>query len=330
MGVARLTDAGFFNTVASNSNFAVPLLTGQRSRAAGANCAADDTTLWVSAQAMVGSSYADTGRIQFTYRGDGTTTYTGRVAIYSSDSGGTGIEHIRLDGSTFNLPQMTASRILSTDSSKNLTSLAAVPETLGGTNQTAYTLGDTLYASASNTLSKLAGNTTSTKKFLRQTGTGAVSAAPAWDTLAQTDLPTPSTGHTLGTTYAITANATWEDTGIQVALPSAGTYLVLMTLVGVLNNNTLSASIFAKLQDVTAGPPGTAITDSETFVVRNVATGLNCVATASRTFVVVATAAMTLRVYAQRTTVGTYTTSQIFSSSALGNSVLDYVRIGGN
>ena len=64
-------------------------------------------------------------------------------------------------------------------------------ETRGGTNQSTYALGDVLYASAANTLSKLAGNTTGTKKFLRQTGTGSVSAAPAWDTLVSGDLPTP-------------------------------------------------------------------------------------------------------------------------------------------
>lgn len=59
----------------------------------------------------------------------------------------------------------------------------------GGTNQSTYTLGDILYSSASNTLSKLAGNTIGTKKFLRQTGTGAVSAAPAWDTIVAADVP---------------------------------------------------------------------------------------------------------------------------------------------
>lgn len=41
-------------------------------------------------------------------------------------------------------------------------------------------LGDLFYASADNTFAKLAGNTTTTKKFLTQTGDGAASAAPAW------------------------------------------------------------------------------------------------------------------------------------------------------
>ncbi len=62
--------------------------------------------------------------------------------------------------------------------------------TYGGTGLTSYTLGDVPYASASNTLSKLSGNSTTTKKFLSQTGNGATSAAPSWGTLGASDLPT--------------------------------------------------------------------------------------------------------------------------------------------
>jgi len=62
--------------------------------------------------------------------------------------------------------------------------------TQGGTNITSYTLGDTLYASATNTLAKLAGNTTTQQRFLTQTGTGSVSAAPIWKALAPSDINT--------------------------------------------------------------------------------------------------------------------------------------------
>jgi hypothetical protein len=68
------------------------------------------------------------------------------------------------------------------------TTLATVGATKGGTGQTTYSTGDTLYSSAANTLSKLTGNTTTTKNFLTQTGTGAASAAPAWGTIASGDL----------------------------------------------------------------------------------------------------------------------------------------------
>ncbi len=60
----------------------------------------------------------------------------------------------------------------------------------GGTNITSYTTGDILYASGSTTLSKLAGNTTTTKKFLKSVATTSGTAvAPAWDTLAAGDIP---------------------------------------------------------------------------------------------------------------------------------------------
>lgn len=52
------------------------------------------------------------------------------------------------------------------------------------------TLGDLLYEDATPEPVRLAGNTSATRKFLRQAGTGSVSAAPAWDTLLAADVPT--------------------------------------------------------------------------------------------------------------------------------------------
>jgi microcystin-dependent protein len=75
----------------------------------------------------------------------------------------------------------------------------ALPIGNGGTGQTGKTaafnalspnttLGDTTYHDGTNSVS-LAGNTTATKKFLTQTGTGAVSAAPSWSTIVAADIP---------------------------------------------------------------------------------------------------------------------------------------------
>ncbi len=86
---------------------------------------------------------------------------------------------------------LVASDIPSLDAAKITTGV--FPEARGGTNQSTYTLGDLLYASAANTLAKLAGNTTATRNFLRQLGTGTVSAAPAWDTLVAGDIPSLDT-----------------------------------------------------------------------------------------------------------------------------------------
>lgn len=50
-------------------------------------------------------------------------------------------------------------------------------------------LGDLVYGGASGAPTRLAGNTTTTRKFLTQTGDGAASAAPGWNTIAAADLP---------------------------------------------------------------------------------------------------------------------------------------------
>jgi hypothetical protein len=75
-------------------------------------------------------------------------------------------------------------------------------ETNGGTGNSSYVLGDTLYSSAANTLAKLSGNTTTTRKFLGQTGTGAVSQAPVWEQPAASDITGLATSATTDTTNA--------------------------------------------------------------------------------------------------------------------------------
>lgn len=61
------------------------------------------------------------------------------------------------------------------------------------------TLGDVIYHDGTDNV-RLAGNITTTKKFLRQTGNGVVSAAPAWDTLVAGDIPTLDHGGLSGLT----------------------------------------------------------------------------------------------------------------------------------
>ena len=70
-------------------------------------------------------------------------------------------------------------------SSHNLLSL-----THGDTVGASPVLGDIIYANVTPAWTKLAGNTTSTKQFLTQLGTGAVSAAPSWGTIQVGDVPT--------------------------------------------------------------------------------------------------------------------------------------------
>lgn len=94
-------------------------------------------------------------------------------------------------------------------------------ETHGGTNQSTYAIGDTLYASASNTLSKLTGNITTTNKFYTQTGSGAASVAPGWNTITGADLPNPSSS-TLGGVKSLAATThQWINTISTAGAPSS-------------------------------------------------------------------------------------------------------------
>lgn len=75
----------------------------------------------------------------------------------------------------------------------------------------AITLGDLIYSDGVDNV-RLAGNTTAAKRFLTQTGTGTVSAAPGWNAIVDGDLPSALTGKTYNG-LTLTANAT----GFQIA-----------------------------------------------------------------------------------------------------------------
>jgi hypothetical protein len=109
----------------------------------------------------------------------------------------------------------------------------SLPATNGGTGQASYAIGDTLYSGTTNTLDKLAGNTTTTKKFLGQTGTGSASQAPVWQQPAASDITGLAPSATTDTTNASnitsgtlgTARLTGSYTGITgVGTLAAGTW----------------------------------------------------------------------------------------------------------
>jgi hypothetical protein len=93
------------------------------------------------------------------------------------------------------------------------------------------TLGDLEYESGANTASRLAGNTTSTKKFLTQTGTGSVSAAPGWNVISAGDMPSavPVNNWSAADQGFITWNFDGPASlsGSNVALATAGTMYVM-------------------------------------------------------------------------------------------------------
>jgi hypothetical protein len=107
------------------------------------------------------------------------------------------------------------------------------------------TLGDTMFFDGTDVV-RLAGNTTTSKRFLTQTGTGTVSAAPGWNAIVDGDIPSALTGKTYNG-LSLTANAT----GFQV---SGGT--TAKTLV-VGNNLTLAGTDGSTLNIGGGGTLGT-------------------------------------------------------------------------
>ena len=109
----------------------------------------------------------------------------------------------------------------------------------GGTGQSSYTIGDTLYSSATNTLAKLAGNITTTKKFLGQTGNGSGSAAPVWEQPAASDITGLAPSATTDTSNASNITSGTLPTGRLT-----GQYTGI-TGVGTLSNGTWTATTIA-------------------------------------------------------------------------------------
>ncbi|MHA8079774.1 hypothetical protein VR610_01325 [Aquirufa regiilacus] len=101
------------------------------------------------------------------------------------------------------------------------------------TNINGGTLGALPYQSAANTTSLLTGSTSATKQFLTQTGTGSVSAAPAWAGVVIADVTDLGTGvgGFLGTaTSANLATAVTNETGSGALVFATSPTLVTPTL----------------------------------------------------------------------------------------------------
>jgi Pectate lyase superfamily protein len=124
----------------------------------------------------------------------------------------------------------------------NVTGTVAIAN--GGTGQTtagpAYnalapttTLGDLAYANGAGTNTRLAGNTTTTSKYLNSTGTGAAANAPTWNAIAATDLPGSITSNTSGTAGNVTGTVAIGNGGTgQVAANAGFNALAPLTTLG--------------------------------------------------------------------------------------------------
>jgi hypothetical protein len=138
---------------------------------------------------VTGLTISLTGTVPATNGGTGTNTVTTGDLLYGSATNtwsklaiGSAYRSLVVNGAG-TLPEWNAVALNQTNAVSG-----TLGATNGGTGISSYTLGDTIYSSAANTLIALPGNTTTTKKYLIQTGTGAASAAPSWGTINGADV----------------------------------------------------------------------------------------------------------------------------------------------
>jgi hypothetical protein len=152
---------------------------------------------------LSGNTLSLTGTVAATNGGTGTATVTTGDLLYGS---GTNTWGKLAAGAAYKSLVMNAGGTQLEWNAVALNQSGAVSGSLGATNggtgQNAYAVGDMLYSDATNSIAKLSGNITTTKKFLGQTGTGSASAAPVWEQPAATDITGLAASATTDTTDA--------------------------------------------------------------------------------------------------------------------------------
>jgi hypothetical protein len=247
-GTGEITNNAYFFTTAGATNAGSSFILSQTA-AITVGTTALPFTLFNDQLNYVGGTNIDitgltislTGTVAATNGGTGTATVTTGDLLYGS---GTNTWGKLAAGAGYKSLVMNAGGTNVEWNAVALNQSGAVSGTLptgnGGTGLTTYTLGDIIYSSATNTLAKLAGNTTTTKTFLVQTGAGGgVSAAPSWGTIAAADVSGLAASATTDTTNA--ANIT---SGTLPVARLNGSYTGI-TGVGTLAAGTWNGSVIA-------------------------------------------------------------------------------------
>jgi hypothetical protein len=125
----------------------------------------------------------------------------------------------------------------------------AAPSVGAAADLTGGLLGSLPYQNAVNDTTFLAGNTTTTKMFLNQTGNGTISAAPVWSAIAKADVGLSNVENTALSTWAGSANittvgtigtGTWQGSLIGSTYGGTGVNNAGRTLTISTNSGTLS------------------------------------------------------------------------------------------
>jgi len=198
----------------------------------------------------------------------------------------------------------------------NLTTASLAPAFVlgaanGGTGQSTYTAGQTLYATGATTLAKLSIGAANTV----YTSTG---SAPSWAAL-----PTASSGSAvLGAAFPLTTTDVYQDTGLNASLPSAGTYQITAQVKATLLATTGAPYAVCRLYNVTAGA---AVTNTELFVAFAPAAGTYGINTATGIYVVTIGSAATVRLDCARRQATVWSQAEI-SSDPDGKTLITWVK----
>jgi hypothetical protein len=186
------------------------------------------------------------------------------------------------------------------------------------------TFGDLLYENSFPAPGRIAGNTSTTRNFLTQTGTGSESAAPAWGTIATGDVPvlnqnTTGTAGGLSATLGIGSGGSGQTTAQAALNAFAAAVTSGYYLRGNGTNVVLSAIQVADVPALNQSTTGTAANITGTAAILNGGTGQTTAAAALTALGGAALAGATMTGYLAPAVVTLTDASTVAVNAALGN-----------